>query len=299
MKVSVVISAFNEEKRIEECLRSVRRIASEIIVIDSSSTDKTSEIASKYTERVYKKENNLMLNHNKNFGFTKATSSWILSLDADERVEVDLADEILQLSDSTTFNGFYIPRKNIIFNKWIKHTGWYPDNQLRLFRRNKGRFEEAHVHEMLTIDGEVSNLKGHIYHLNYDSISHFLNKTISIYTISEANSKIEKGYNFDKNDIYRMPVSEFVSRFFVNKGYKDGMHGLVLSLLMAFYHFVIFLRLWEINSYKEENDTISLLKESRKFTKREINHWQLSEEIESERGLVKKNILSIKRKLNI
>ena len=114
MKVSVVISSFNEEGRIEDCLKSVTKIANEIIFIDNSSTDKTASIARKYTDKVFIRENNPMLDVNKNFGFSKATGKWILSLDSDERIDKELEEEILSLPEESTIDGYFIPRKNII-----------------------------------------------------------------------------------------------------------------------------------------------------------------------------------------
>ena len=197
MKVSVVISAYNEEKKLADCLKSVLDVASEIIVVNSGSTDKTEEIASKFTKNVYSRENNPMLNVNKNFGFGKAKSDWILNLDADERLEKALSNEILELSEDSQFSGYFIPRKNIIFGKWIQHTGWYPDHQLRLFKNGKGKFEEKHVHEMIQVDGEIGQLKNPMTHLNYESVSQFLDKMVRTYTVSEANVLFDNGYKFE------------------------------------------------------------------------------------------------------
>ena len=152
-KISVVISAFNEEKNIKDCLESVKW-ADEIILVDNSSTDKTVQIARQYTRKIYNRPNLVMLNKNKNFGFTKATGEWILNLDADERVTPALAEEILAvitkgrsgrndpgskephdpgskefrierpLPESPPQVGYEMPRKNIIFGKWIEHGLW-------------------------------------------------------------------------------------------------------------------------------------------------------------------------------
>src|SRR3989344_6118283 len=128
-KVSVVISAYNEEKLLENCLKSVTW-ADQVIVVDNNSTDDTAKIAKKYADEVYSCPNNLMLNVNKNYGFSKATGDWILSLDADERVTDELKKEITNVVKNDEIAGYWIPRKNIIFGKWIEHTGWYPDYQL-------------------------------------------------------------------------------------------------------------------------------------------------------------------------
>src|SRR3989344_3816517 len=139
-KLSVVISAFNEERKIADCLSSVK-FADEIILIDNTSTDKTQEVSKKFTSKIFIRPNNPMLNVNKNFGFAKTTGDWILSLDADEEVSKELADEIKTLiKKNPKENGFWIPRKNFTFGKWTEHAGWYPDHQLRLFRKDKGEF---------------------------------------------------------------------------------------------------------------------------------------------------------------
>lgn len=297
MKVSVVISAFNEEAKIEECLLSVSKIAEEIIFVDNTSTDKTVQIAKKYTDKVFVRENNTMLNVNKNFGFSKANSEWVLSLDSDERVTEELSKEILELKPSN-IDGYYIPRKNIIFGKWIKHTGWYPDPQLRLFRRSKGRFEEKHVHEHLKVEGSIGSFQSPLMHLNYENISQFLNKMIKTYTVNEAENLQKNGYVYNSIDIFRMPISEFMKRYFAESGYKDGMHGLVLSLLQGFYHFVVFLRLWEANNYPEEKDISKIFQDGEKMTKKELFYWASHIKIISEKNAMKKQLLKVKRRLH-
>lgn len=297
MKVSVVISAFNEEQKIEKCLSSIKNFADEIIFVDNTSTDGTVGIARKYTDKVFIRENNLMLNVNKNFGFTKATNDWILSLDADEQVTPELASEIRQLSESEAISGYYIPRKNIIFGKWIRHTGWYPDYQLRLFRADSGRFAEKQVHEMISLDGVAEHLKNPMEHLNYENITQFLNKMVKTYTVSEAENLINQGYKYNSLDLVKMPLSEFMKRYFAERGYKDGMHGLVLSLLQGFYHFVVFLRLWEANNYPDEKDGQALLSEGKKMISHEFKYWVTHAKIENEPNALKKHLLKVKRKI--
>ena len=293
----MVISAYNEEEKIEKCLSSVKDIADEIIFVDNSSTDGTVRIARKYTDKVFSRENNPMLNVNKNFGFTKATSDWILSLDADEEVTRELASEIMQLSESEAISGYFIPRKNIIFGKWIRHTGWYPDYQLRLFRADSGRFAEKQVHEVISLVGATEHLKNPMEHLNYENITQFLNKMVKTYTVSEAENLISQGYKYNSLDLVRMPLSEFLKRYFAESGYKDGMHGLVLSLLQGFYHFVVFLRLWEANNYPDEKDGQVLLLEGKKMVSREFKYWVAHTKIENESNIFKKHLLKVKRKI--
>ncbi len=302
LPVSVVISAYNEEKKIEDCLTSVAW-ADEIIVVDNESTDKTASLAKKHHAHVLTRPNNLMLNVNKNFGFSKAKHTWILSLDADERVSEELAEEIaiVVADESNDRNGYFIPRKNIIFGKWIRHTGWYPDYQLRLFRKNKGRFAEEHVHELITIDGEAGNLQENMIHLNHDSIAQFLHKTIIIYAPNEADQLMKKGYEFHYYDAIRFPLNEFLSRFFLREGYKDGFFGLVLSLLMACYHLIVFAFLWEKNGFKDQEpaELLQGLEHEIKKAQKDIRHWQTETAIKEVTSPIRKILIKVKRKLPI
>lgn len=297
MKVTVVVTTFNSEKTIEATLRSVREVSNEIIVVDGTSSDSTLTIVKKYTDKIFVRENHQMLNINKNFGFSKAASEWILCLDSDECVTPELSEEILKISEHVNVNGYFIPRKNIIFGKWIEHTGWYPDPQLRLFRKGTGRFEEKHVHEFIKIEGEVETLSNPMTHLNYESIDQFLNKMIKIYTVSEAENLIRGGYKYNPFDIIRMPLSEFLKRYFAEQGYKDGMHGLVLSALMAFYHLVVFLKIWEKNNYPDNNDSYALIEKGSRVIARETGYWIAKKKMDSESNPLKKQIFRIKRKI--
>lgn len=292
-KLSVVISAYNEEKMLPDCLKSVKW-ADEIIVVDNNSTDKTAQIAKKYTKKVFHRPNNPMLNVNKNFGFTKATGDWILSLDADERVTDELHKELLDLNRlKADVNGFCMPRKNMIFGKWIKYTGWYPDHQMRLFRKGKGKFPEKHVHEMIKVDGETKHLKGHLFHYNYGSIDEFLRKMSQIYTSNEAENLIKEGYKINTLDAIRMPFNEFISRYFVRKGYKDGLHGLVLSLLMAFYHLVVFAKVWEKQRFIEKQVSLHMFEKEFSKIKKDTDYWIKRAKMQNEKNIVKKILIKL------
>ena len=303
-KLSVVISAFNEEKNIERCLRSLS-FADEIIVIDNSSTDKTVEIAKKFTKNIYFQKNNPKeIDLQKNFGFTKATGEWILSLDADEEVSKELSEEISKIintkpSELSNINGYWIPRKNYIFGKWIKeNAGWYPDFQLRLFRKGKGRYKSQHVHEDLSVNGETEKLREHLIHHNYDSIKQYVGK-IMIYAPNEAENKLENGYVFSYFDAIRFPLAEFLSWFFARKGYKDGFYGLMLSLMQAFYHFLVFAFIWEKKGFKEYegNDFLKDTEDEFKKAGKEIFFWISKEKLEQAKNPLKKNLLKIRSKI--
>lgn len=297
--ISVVISAYNEEGKIEDCLKSVKDLADEIIFIDNSSTDKTAKIAKRYTDKIFTVANDaVMLNRNKNYGFVKASCKWIISLDADERITKELASEIKKAILGDLYSGFEIPRKNIIFGKWIQHSIWWPDFNLRLFKRGAGAFPLKHVHEKIELSGKIGKLQNPMVHYNYQTISQYIKKLDNTYTESETQNFIESGKDIHWFDAIRWPISDFVKTFFLEQGYKDGLHGLVLSQLQAFYSLVFFAKVWERKEkFKDLTPPDFLNESSKEFTKmfKEIMYWIYTAKMET--NLIKKIYYKIKRRL--
>ena len=266
-KISAVISAYNEEKNIKECLQSLTFV-DEIIVIDNSSTDKTTQIAKKFTSKIYSQPNRKMLNTNKNYGFSKAKNTWILNLDADERCTPELKKEIEDLfKKEISFSGFEMPRKNIIFGKWIRHGIWWPDYQLRLFKREKGKFDCRHVHEKLNLKGKLGKLKNPLVHYSYQTIDQYIYKFTHIYTDSEVENFLKSDKKIYWWDAIRMPVDDFLANFLARKLYKEGLHGLILSILQSFYAFVVFCKIWEKQKFWQFNDKNFLKQVNRQVRK--------------------------------
>jgi len=297
-KISVALSVFNEEKNIERCLKSLS-FADEIIVVDNGSTDRTVELAKKFTQKIYNQKNDpSKIDIQKNLGFDKATGDWILSIDADEEVSPALAEELK--NEAGSFDGYFIPRKNIIFGKWIEHSGWYPDFQLRLFKKGMGKFTKTHVHESLTLDGKAGYLKEEIIHHNYDTVSQFLKRAINVYVPSETQNYVDKGYVFSYSDAIKFPLKEFLSRYFSREGYKDGFHGLMLAMLMAFYHFLIFVNLWEVNKFKDLDESQMKNFTETEFTnvRREFSFWLTKQKIDDIKNPIKKTYTKIIRKIH-
>lgn len=298
MNLSVVISAHNEEKIIEECLKSVS-FADEIVLVDNSSFDKTSEIASKFTSKIFTQPNRIMLNTNKNFGFSKASGDWILSLDADETVSPGLSREIKSvIKNPSDVSGYWIPRKNIIFGKWIESEMWWPDYQLRLFKRGKGKFPEKHVHEYLKVQGDTEKLKNPMVHQNYTSIDQYLYKMLNIYVPSEVKNRGKVRVRWI--DSIRYPINDFLKTFFFQKGYKDGLHGLVLSFLQAFYMEIVFAKLWEKQGFNKENpkDFLKAMHKEFRLVKKDFMYWFITSFIAETKNPFKKIILRLARKRN-
>ncbi len=296
-KLSVVISAYNEEHMIGECLRSVDW-ADEIIVVDNQSTDKTKEIARSLGAKVITKPNKAMLNINKNVGFTHASHDWILNLDADERIPVNLKEEILNtIRSESASEGYRIPRKNIIFGKWIKNGLWWPDYQIRLFKKNKGKFPCIHVHEYIQIEGTISELKTPFVHENYQSVSQYLTKLNTLYTENEVELKFRNGYKLHWHDAIRYPLADFFSIYFSKKGYEDGLHGLVLALFQSMYSFVVFAKLWEKHKFIEKEISSHMLEEEFKYASKQLSYWRLTRMIIASTNPFMKMMLKLKRKL--
>ena len=289
--LSIVFSVHNEEKLFEEALKSVKNLADEIIVVDNESSDKTAQIAKKYTKNVYEHKNTPnSLNATKNYGFSKAKSDWILSLDGDEIVPKELADEIRLIIPATgslrnfrqsigvsqtSVCGYWIPRKNKIFGKWLTGGIWWPDYQLRLFKREKGKFPAKHNHELLTVDGETVYLKSPLEHYSYTSIIHYVEKFTYTYLENEVDNQIAAGKKVYWYDAVRMPSSDFVINFFVRQGYKDGLHGLILAMLQMFYMFLVFARIWERQgspAYESAHFTDEVTRELER-SRSEYLHW--------------------------
>ncbi|MEK7592681.1 MAG: glycosyltransferase family 2 protein [Patescibacteria group bacterium] len=295
--LAVVISAFNEEKKIERTLASVR-FADEIIVVDNGSADATSKIARIYGAKIFKKKNNRMLNVNKNYGFTKAHCDWILCLDADEEIPIELKNEIqLVLNSEDEINGFWIPRKNIIFGKWIQHGLWWPDKQLRLFRSGSGTFPCQHVHEYLAVEGKISELKTPYIHYNYESISQFIQKMDALYSENEVDNLIRVSYQFSWFDAIRFPVSDFIKIYFAQSGYKDGLHGLVLSLLQSMYSLVVFAKLWERMKFRQADVSLQQLDHELVRNAKEIRFWLLTAKIQQTKNFFLKKYFQLLKKL--
>ncbi len=296
MSLSVVISAYNEEKKIEECLKSAS-FADEIILVNNESSDKTAEIARKYTSKIFTRPNKIMLNVNKNLGFSKASGDWIISLDADERISPQLAKEIKSvIKRPSLINGYWMPRKNMIFGKLIQSDLWWPDYQLRLFKKNKGKFPEKHVHEYLKVNGDTEKLKYSLIHLNYSSVDQYLYKMLNIYVPSEVKNR--QNTRIEWTDAIRFPVNDFLKTFFLQRGYRDGLHGLVLSLLQAFYMEIVFVKLWEKQGFKEVNTKNFLddvYKEFKKI-KKDFRYWFLTSWIKETKNPLKKIVYRLVRK---
>ncbi|MEM5871812.1 MAG: glycosyltransferase family 2 protein [Candidatus Aenigmatarchaeota archaeon] len=288
LPLSVVIITLNEEKHIRECLESVK-FADEIIIVDSFSKDKTINIAKKFGCKIYKRKFD-GFGQLKNYGIEKAKNLWILNIDADERVTNELREEIENVLKNPKHDGYYIPRKSFIGKKWIKYAGQWPDYQLRLFRKDKGKFEEKIVHERVIVNGKVSYLRNPLIHYNYENWHHYFVKS-NIYSTREAQELLNKKFvtiypinalkDFIKNyfkalkngnsligsyiisrtslENYEVwwiipfkPLFAFLRFFIIQQGFRDGVYGLFWALGAAYNRIMKYAKYYDMKKGKNK-----------------------------------------------
>jgi glycosyltransferase involved in cell wall biosynthesis len=235
-RLTAVVITLDEEERLRPCLESVAW-ADEIVVIDAESHDKTVQIAREFTERVVVRPWPGFAAQ-KNFALEQATGDWVVSLDADEEVSVELRQEIeTVLADPAALDGYALPRRNIVWGRWVRHGGLYPDWQVRLFRRGRGRFIERGVHEAAHVDGRVGRLRGALVHRSYRDVADFLTRA-NRYSSLAAEDWRRAGRPIGPADLVLRPLARFVGMYVVRLGFLDGWRGLLLAALYAYYVFM-------------------------------------------------------------
>lgn len=240
--VSVVIVTKDEEKNIEDALKSIAD-AKEIIIVDAFSTDRTIEICTSYTDKIFQQHWQGYARQ-KQLAVDYATGPWVCILDADERLTPELKDEIRETLLKTDCNGFYLPRKNYFLGKWIRHSGWWPDYTLRLFRKGKASLEDREVHEKVILDGAAGYLKNPLEHYTYRTIADFLRKMENYSTLAAKEIRRKSG-NTPLFSVAVRPVFTFVKMFFLRLGFLDGVYGFLLALLYSHYTFLKYVKTWE------------------------------------------------------
>jgi len=300
-KISAVINTRNEAANIYDCLKSVT-FADEIILVDMESEDNTKEIAKEFTDRIFDTPAVGFVEPARNFAISKAIGDWVLIVDADERVPRSLAQKLIDIAQEGKVDFVRIPRKNMIFGQWIKHSRWWPDHNIRFFKKGAVEWQNE-IHSIpvtygigMTLD---SDDKLSITHYHYKSIDEYIERAVR-YSRQQAKELKDADYKFDPADLIVKPSSEFLSRFFAGEGYRDGLHGLVLALLQSFSILLIYLRLWQDTDYKPQSGSNILPIWQKAITDklRELNYWFLTIKIQSEKSKLKIFLLKMKRKLS-
>lgn len=250
--ISVNIIARNEEKNITDCIDNVIDWVDEVVIADDSSTDRTAELCKRDKVRFYSQKWDGRCDLQRAFALEQSKSEWILALDADERISPELKEEILGIvkNPPADFSGFNIPRKSYFLDKWISQMGWYPGYQLRFFRKSKVSVTDRLVHEGYIIDGQIGTLKHDMIHYSVDSVEHFSVK-ITRYALLQAKEKLNrKPVGF--SDIFLRPIATLLRSFISQKGYKDGIHGLMVAYFDAITNSLTYMNLWDLQNKEKQ-----------------------------------------------
>ena len=248
IQLSVIVLAKNEADRLRDCLASVAW-ADEVLVVDDESTDQTAAIAAASGARVVRRKMDIEGRH-RNWAHAAAAHEWILSLDADETASDELKEEVASLLPNTTFQAFDIPLKNYIGSYWVKHSGWYPANKLRLFMKSRFKYEEVGVHPKVFLDGKTGHLTKDIIHKGYPDFEHFL-ASLNRQTTLEARKWIETGRSMSLGRAVWRTIDRFPRSYIGKKGYKDGFIGFMIAFFASLYQIMSYAKYWEFKKPKQ------------------------------------------------
>ena len=240
--LSVIIITKNEAMHIAECLASVS-FADEIIVVDSGSTDGTVELARKFGALVHQFPDWPGFGPQKNRALALATKDWVFSIDADERVTPALREEIIETLRAPRSSGYEVPRLSEFCGKSIRHSGWWPDLVLRLFRRQSGKFTDVLVHERVAlVDSKQSRLHAHLLHYPYPTLDSLIEK-VNRYSGEAAKMLFAEGKRAGITKIVLHSIWTFFRIYFLRRGFLDGRHGFVLAVTAASGNFLRYTKL--------------------------------------------------------
>jgi len=242
-KLTAIVTCFNEETMIGDCLASIR-FADEIIVVDSFSTDRTLEIARPIATRVLQHE---YVNPaaQKNWIIPQAAHAWVLILDADERVSPELRDEIGHILEKPEYDGYWIRRRNFFWGREIRHGTWKTDKVLRLFKRDKGRYQDKEVHEEIEMASPIGWCEERLVHYSYRSLDDYLRKATR-YSTWGANDARRRGSRASAWRIFGHSLGHFLKSYLLKQGFRDGVPGLVIAFMEAYHGFFKYAKLYEL-----------------------------------------------------
>jgi len=242
--VSVYVLTSNNRRTIERCLRSLSW-AVELVIVDSYSTDGTYEISKQHTEKVFRRK---WTGHRDQYQYAAdlTTKDWIMFVDADEEVPPELAEEIRKelAGGARGLDGFIAYRSTYYLGRWIRHGGWYPDYEIRLYRRDKGKWEGG-LHAKVTVDGKVGALRNQYHHYTYRGISDQI-QTIDQYSRIAAEDLLRSGKKFSLLKLLFHPPFRFIKEYLFKGGFRDGLPGLIIVASTMFYVFIKYAKLWEL-----------------------------------------------------
>jgi (heptosyl)LPS beta-1,4-glucosyltransferase len=239
--LAVVILARDEEANITDCLQSVSWARRRCVLVDSRTTDRTVELARGAGAEVQQRPF-VDFAEQRNAALQMFDADWVFFVDADERGTSGLGQEVERVIQDQSTVGWWVPRRNYIWGRWIRHAGWYPDYQLRLLKRGRACYDPSReVHEVVILDGAEGHLENPLIHYNYTTVGQFMRRQ-DYYADYEASVLCRQGIRPRLHSLILQPLREFSRRYCTLQGYKDGGHGLLLSVLMAYYTSVAYRR---------------------------------------------------------
>jgi len=248
MKISATIIVRNEEDNIANVCETVSWV-DEIVIVDSDSSDKTVEIARRYTDKVFDREFKGYKDKHE-YADAQTTGDWIFWIDADERVTTALREAILALknkADNELADGYRIARKTWYLDRWIKHSGWYPDYQMRLYRKDKSYWDGVAPHQTARVDGRVETLDGEFLHYTKRSLSEHARVTDSYATLA-AEHIANGGRKIGAFGIVSNAIAAFFRTYIFKQGFRDGVPGLIIAGFTAYGVFLKCAKVWEHNN---------------------------------------------------
>jgi len=250
--VSVYVLTYNNRRTIERCLESLHW-AEELVIVDSFSTDGTYELCQQYTDKAYRQE---WKGHRDQYQFAAnlTTKDWIMFVDADEEVPPELAEEIrIELNGKpSALDGFFVYRRTYYLGKWIRYGGWYPDGEIRLYQRDKGKWEGG-LHAKVVVTGKVGTFKNPYLHYTYRDISDQI-RTIDKYSQIAAEDLVREGKKFSLFKLLFHPPFRFVKEYLFKSGFRDGLPGLIIIASTMYYVFIKYAKLWELEHTREKKE---------------------------------------------
>jgi len=296
--VTALVHTKNSEATLDKCLQSLEFV-DQLLVVDMESKDATRAIAKKHGAQLFEHKDIGYVEPARQFGLSHVTSDWTLIVDADEEVPTPLASKLKQLmNDDNAADAYFLPRKNIVFDKWIEHSGWWPDYQFRFFKSGTVTWP-AEIHAQPKITGKIVELEPLVEHAlvhhNYQTIEQFLDR-MNRYTSIE----VDRGQNTHQKDHGTSQVpsefsNEFARRFFADEGFLDGGHGLALAYLQSMYQVIVELKHWQKAGFPENQNSAELVTNVRNSLK-DLQYWTTSYSIARTTG-IQRLVWKLKRKL--
>lgn len=288
-QITAIVTTHNAAKTLADCLKSLSFV-DEIIVLDMESTDETRGIARKFHTKVISIPPAEYVELVRNISVKEGTKPWILLVDPDEKIPDQLQQKLLSLVDDThaQVSAYKIARKNLVFGTWIQHSGWWPDYQIRFFKRDTVSWSGV-IHEQPSVNGAVGVIDASselaIEHFNYSTLDEYFQRMLR-YTKAEVGDKSSKSLTkINSDQLFLAFFNDFFRRYYQDEGYRDGLHGTSLALLQSLYQVTTTLRIWEKQQFPYSANTVTDSTINQVIS--DWKYWQASKMSLQTKGLMK------------